>query len=345
MHFLRSKSHQLADHLRGCIARGELREPLPNLRTWSTELGVGLHTLEAALQILHAERVVRIRPRKGVEILGAGSKSGDPQLPRAVRWICYTRDFPDLSPTMEMLDAIAEQLRHHGIGFHIERCDAVRLRSIHARGELAHEMVLLTSLPAEFLELFSSFKRSALINGLPTPGVSLPYISIDVFAAVRHAVHVLARHGFPTATLVIKTGTRQPIIEAFRRYCAEADPPMHPDVVTMPIELEAQVEAAGRFAAGGTGRRGVVAVYSIPASVLMTALMARGVKVPGQVEVIAVNTTLQAVRVYPLPTHYPMPVTAFAKAVSRAAIHYFERGRLPRLRKVIPLEMVAGQSL
>ena len=345
MNFLRSKSEHLADHLRACVARGELREPLPNIRTWSGKLGVGIHTLEMALKILHQEGVVRIRPRKGVQIQEVRGVSDHSQQSRVVRWVCYGRDFPDLSVLTELFAAILEQLHPHEIGFSIEPCDAARLRLIHDRGESPHQMYLLTSLPDEFQRLFADFKRSALINGLPSPGVSLPYITIDVFSAIRHAIHLLARRGFHKVSLVIKSGTRQPVVELFRQYCAEAPQPMQSEVVTMPNELFEQVSAAGRFAARIRERQGIIAIYSIPASVLMTALMARGVKVPGEVEVVAVNTPLQAVRVFPLPTYYPFPLVPFAKAVCKAAVHYFKRGRLPSLGKTIPLQMAGWQAL
>jgi len=345
MNFLRSKSEHLADHLRGSIARGELREPLPNIRTWSGKLGVGIHTLELALKILHHEGVVRIRPRKGIQLGVVRGIVDNSQQARVVRWICYGRDFPDLSVLMEFFATILQQLQPHEIGFSIEPCDAARLRLIHARGESPHQMLLLTSLPDEFQRLFADFKRSALINGLPVAGVSLPYISIDVFSAIRHAVNELARRGFRKVSLVIKSGTRQPVIEHFRRYCADVPRPLRAEVVTMPNELSEQVSAAARFAAKIRERQGVLAIYSIPASVLMTALMTRGVKVHSDVEVIAVNTPLQAVRVVPLPTYYPYPRLPFAKAICKAALHYFQRGRLPLLRKTIPLEMAGRRPL
>jgi DNA-binding LacI/PurR family transcriptional regulator len=345
MNFLRSRAEQLAESLRASMARGDWREPLPNIRAWSETLGVGMHTLEKALQLLQQQGVVRIRPRQGVQLLRATEPPPDSQRARVVRWICYSRDFPDVSVLTEFFGAILQRLHAHEIGFSIEPCDAARLRLIHARGESPQQMYLLTSLPAEFQKLFADFQRSALVVGLPGPGIDLPYVSIDVFAAVRHAVHTLSRRGFRHATLVIKKGTRQPIIELFRRACAEGPQPMSADVVTMPIELSEQVAAAGRFAARVKGRRGVIAVYSIPASVLMTALMSRGIKVPAEIEVIAVNTPSLAVRVFPTPIYYPSPLAALAKAVCRAALHYFKRGKLPPLHKTIPLERVAPASL
>ncbi|MBI4024681.1 MAG: hypothetical protein HY360_06840 [Verrucomicrobia bacterium] len=57
--------------------------------------------------------------------------------------------------------------------------------------------------------------------------------------------------------------------------------------------------------------------------------------------VVGMNTTSTAVRVSPLPVHYPYPVQRLAKIVCQAAVHYFERGALPPLRKLILLQAAA----
>jgi hypothetical protein len=46
----------------------------------------------------------------------------------------------------------------------------------------------------------------------------------------------------------------------------------------------------------------------------------------------------------PLPTYYPYPVEAFAKIICRVAVHYFEHGTVPPMRKLVPLEMVASRD-
>ena len=341
--FLRSRADQLADHLRGSIARGEIVEPLPNIRDWSARLGVGRGTLEQAIKILDREGLLRVQPRRGIQ-LSSGAVSA-PRTPRTRlgRWLFYGRDFPDLSVLMEIFAAVAERFQFHDIQLSIERCDAARLRAIHAKGENPGEMLMLVSLPVEFARLFADFHRSALVVGVPSPGVRLPYVSIDVDAAFRHAVAMLARRGFTKVVMVITEPTRALTEAGFEKLCAETEPAVRGELVRMPIELHEQADAARRFAARITGRLGIIAVYSIPATVLISALLQRGIAVPRQVEVVAMNTTRQAVRVVPTPVYYPYPVEAFAKTVARAAMQYFERGRLPPMRKLIPLEVVQPQ--
>jgi len=337
--FLRSRADQLADYLRGCVARGELVEPLPSVRDWSSQLGVGRGSLEGALKILAREGVMRVLPRQGIRLISVSKNVTGTAQSRLVRWLYYGRDFPDLSSVMEILAPISERLRWHDIRFSIERCDTARLRAIHSKGENQSEMFVLTSLPQNFQRMFADFQTSAMILGLPFPGVSLPFISIDVMPAIRHATHRLARRGFRKVNLIVKEGSRQPMEEDFRRYCVEATPTVEGHVLRMPMEYYAQAAAVERWAGRITGRVGVIAVYPIPTSNLMTALMKRGISVPDEVEVVALNTSQHYVRVVPVPALYLYPAEALAKAVCRAALHYFEHGRLPVLRKMIPLEL------
>lgn len=66
--YLCSKAELLADHLQACIQRGELPNPLPNIRQWSVRLGVSHGTLESALGILKQRGLLESRPRKGIYI-------------------------------------------------------------------------------------------------------------------------------------------------------------------------------------------------------------------------------------------------------------------------------------
>ena len=67
MNFLRSRSEQLANHLRDCILRWQLVEPLPGMRAWSRQLGVSRPTLNKALLELQGDGLLSIKPR-GVQI-------------------------------------------------------------------------------------------------------------------------------------------------------------------------------------------------------------------------------------------------------------------------------------
>src|ERR1051326_4852783 len=180
-----------------------------------------------------------------------------------------------------------------------------------------------------------------MLIGPPFPGIDLSFVTNDVLSAIRHATFMLSRRGFERVSLLINESARQPIHEEFRRICAAAPRPIQGDVVRLPDELYEQNLAVQRLATRIVARQGLIAISPVPAGLLMMALMRRGMQVPGDVEVIAINATSQEVRTFPIPIHYPYPMEKFAKIVCQAAIHYFEQGSLPTLRKVIPLHMVA----
>jgi DNA-binding LacI/PurR family transcriptional regulator len=319
------------------MEQGEIRPPLPSIRNWSRRLGAGRGTLELALKLLKREGLVRIQPRKGIELLPATKVYRDSSASPTVRWIAYGRDIPDTSGLEEIFEAISDGLKVHGIGFSIERCNSARLKAIHRRGERPDEMLLLVSLRKQFQALFVDFHRSALLLGLPFPSIRLPFISIDALAAVRNAVHRLSQRGISRITLVVKEGSGPELNEQFLQICSAVSRSIQGKTAHLPLDLHEQSAAAEKLAARMTGRHGLIVIYPIPAGVLMTALMRRGIRIPEEVEMVAVNTTLQAVRTVPVPAHYPFPVKAFARAICRAAAHYFKHGAIGPLRLLIPI--------
>lgn len=237
--------------------------------------------------------------------------------------------------------AISERLREHDIQLVPYRCDASRLRAIQQRGESHDEMLLLVSLRERHQRWFSQHRRSALLVDLPAPGVRLSYLWNDVEGAIEHALRELTRRGFRRACLVTEEHPHMGATEAFfLRRCETHKPPLHGELDHLPVEVSRQQIAAAKFARRVVPFTGVLAVYPVPATVLTSALLAQGIEMPGQVEVIGINAMRHSVRTVPPPVYYPYPVEAFARAVVRAAIHYFQRGMVPRLRKRIPMEVV-----
>jgi DNA-binding LacI/PurR family transcriptional regulator len=339
--FLRSRADQLADFLRGGIARGEIREPLPGIRDWTARLGVGHGTLQEALRILAREGIVAIRPRRRVRLTATASKPTPRPPARVVRWVYVGKHAPDASVWAEVYVAISERLREHDIQLVPDRCDASRLRAIQKRGELPHEMLLLISLREKQQRWFAAHQRSVLLVDLPAPGVALPYVWNDVEGAILHAVRELAGRGFSRVIMVTEAHPHVGDTEAwFLRLCAEFDPPLRGELGRLPVDVAEQQAKATQLAARLRGRMGILAMYPVPATVLTAALLARGIAVPGQVEVVALNAMRHSVRVVPPPVYYPYPVEAFARVVAHAALRYFQRGIVPRLKQHIPLEVV-----
>lgn len=342
---LRSRAAQLAEYLRSCIARGELTEPLPSTRDWCARLGVGHNTLEAALKILEREGRVQVHPRHGVRLRQAGDRpAGEVLRHPVVRWVYRGGPGWDNSIWAEVFTALSERLGEHGIHLVSERGSAERLRALRDGGERSNQMLVLVNLGEPYQRWFAGFRRSVLLIDVPCPGVRLPFVWNDVEAAVRHAVQHLSRRGFGRVCLVTPHHPgRSPIEERFLEACAQVRPAVRGELAIMPIDLPRQWTGAQRFARRVAGRMGLLLIHPIPAGLLMTALQQRGVSVPGQVEIISMNTMSHGVRIVPPPVYYPYPVDAMARTVARAAARYFETGRLPRLRKRIPLDFVKPQ--
>ncbi len=336
--FIQSRAEQLAQHLSELISRREVPHPLPGTRAWSRSLGVGRGTLKMALRILKRDGLLRVHPRKRVQVEHSRMHMTPSARPSVVRWLFFCRDYPNISACSQFTDPITQQLNTREIHTSVEVCNTDRLKAIHRRGPRPNELLLLEAFSHKHQTMFSDFRRSALLIGDPFEGIGLASISIDVWAAVRQAVHSLAQRGIPRFTLAIKMGTRVPVLEHLRRICREAPHPIRGELFRVPGELYEMGRAAERLAAQIRPPHGII-VITRSLGMLMTAVLRAGLRVPEQVEFVGVNTTLENVCVCPLPRHYLYPTKTFTRAVCQAAFHYFEQGELPPLRTLIPLKL------
>jgi DNA-binding transcriptional regulator YhcF (GntR family) len=340
MNFLRSTAELLAEHLRGAIERGEVANPLPSIRAWSGQLGVSCGTMEAALRILKGEGVVESRPRKGLSIVSLPVAPSRPRSVRLVRWIWPTVQSRDNPGINEEVGAVLQKLSVHGIRLSTEMFNRAAWEALARRGERPDELLMLQSPPRERQEQFRHFRKSVLLIGPPFPGIPLPFVTSDTVSALRHCVFHFVRQGFGKVTLFLNKSGRQPIDESFRQLCAAVPRPIHGEIVRLPDELNEQARAVHRFSARIVPLHGLIAVSPIQAGQLMMAVMHRWLRMPRDAQVVAVNALPTELRSLPIPVHYPFPLEKFCKVVSRAAVRYFETGRVPPLRKMLPLEMV-----
>lgn len=351
MNFLRSRAELVADALRSECNRGELVEPLPDMRSWSNRLGVSRTNLEAALRILQREGLVSIRPRKGVHLVRRRIPRFDRKLspPKLVRFLYSGKDFPDLPYTLCWLGSLLEHLSAHGIHFCLERCSTKSLKEISRshRRKARHpsELLLLHSMSEPHLRLFLGLENSVLALGVPARGIALPYVGSDLGGAVRHATQTMLRRGFSVISFVLpKVSTASTMIaeNAFVDACTGwPHQPVQREVVRLPLSLDLLVPAAKRFASRIKARQAIVALDPIPPATLLTALHANNASVSQQVQLAAVLSTPYSVKLCPVPIHYPYPVEGLVKSVANAARHFFESGSLPRICKVVPVKMAS----
>ena len=340
MKFYQSRVEQLAKHLRESIGRGEYFSPLPSVRDWGAKLGAAHSTLVSAIKILKRDGLVRTQPRQGIYLVRRTNIRKSFQQPPLIRWLVYGRKYQESVAYAEILTALGQRLAPHGIRLDLEICSATRLKAIQREGPRNDQMLVLPSFPQELQDLFAGFEKSALVIGHPFPGIRLPYITVDVFGALPHAVWLLVRRGFSRISLVISRLTRQPIEERFRRACMEPSPPIHGNVVRVPEELLEQNSALRYLARRVSGRHAFIVISPIPVGPLMMALMQRRMNFPHQVDAVGMNTASSDLRTVPLVPYYPYPIERFSKAVCKAAVQYFEQGALPPLKTVIPLRVV-----
>lgn len=321
-------------------------EPLPGTRAWSRSLGVSAMSLKAALRMLQRDGLLVIQPRKSIRLVPGWSRTPRGRPPRrpppVVRLIYYGRDY--LESSFIEPPSLAARLQNHGIGFSLERCTHARLKAIGSSALPSNELLFLSSLPAAYHRYFALKRGQALVCGHPAPGSPLSYITVDEESAVHHATQSLLRRHFSRLSLLIDKGTPpgvSQIIAMFQRTCAAwPHQPVHAETLRFELALDAMRGAARRFAARARGRQGVIVCEPVSATMVMTALMERGIVIHRDVEIIALDTPPNSIKVCPGLTDYPFPVKACVKRFTEAALHFFETGALPRLEVKLPIEAV-----
>ncbi len=343
MDFQRSKSEQLANYLREAITRGEIADPLPSFREWTSRLGVGSATLQAAVRVLKNEGLIASSPRKGL-YLQRKPKRRSQQHPAVVRWIHYDPKHRYLPPSSELLMEVSQRLSHQHIALTVEWGSEFRTKALHRAGVVPHEMLVFNCLSKDEQQMFSYF-RSVLLIGDPCEGIELPFISCDVFSAVRHAVNLLAREGFDRVALVNPAGRKLPetialLSEKMQAACAQAPRSIRGELLFLPDHVTDQVHAIKIFAKQIHERMGLLVNGKLSSSLLLAVLTDCGLNLPKQVKLLPINCTPSQMMTFPPLSCYPFPINRFAKEVCNAATHYFEGGCLPAIRKFLPLEFI-----
>lgn len=342
MDFLRSKGYLLAQHLRGCIQRGELVEPLPGTAAWSNRLGVARTTLTKALAILQREDLVVIAPR-GTRLKQEKRRShAREKRTRRVRILHYTQGYPNVDSALEWIFPLSEALQRQRISLQVEPCDDARLRSISREGN-RHELIFLLGVAPRHQHWFSGSGTAAVILGSPIEGISLLGDGVDQAGAVGHAAQFLLRKKLLRLNLLVADVASHGIeksVAAFETACRQwPHQPVKAVISLMPISPTSDVAAARRFAARIKSRQGVVVVGPIPPCLVVTALMANHLRVPDDVEVVSILPPSASSKLCPPIPLYRMDVPRYVRRTVRIVRQYFETGQLPATIEPLSLEL------
>lgn len=349
MSFLHSRAERVATHIREGIFKREWTDPLPSTREWARKLGVSPPTLCAALAVLRKEGLVCIEERQGVR-LGRGTKRSTraPSV-RTVRVFYYGLDYHESLPGFLLwVGPLSAALQKHGIQLSIEKCSDERLRQLctgrRTRPGHSHELLLPVSVSEKYQRMLAASRRPALNLGYPFEGAPLPFVACDYVSPIRHAVHRILRQEFNHLTFLLGKGHGPGIdrlLDAFVSACREwPHQPVHAEPLLVPLDLDEERAAMRRFADRIKLRQGILILPPLSVGLLMTTLLSRGVTMPGKVQVMVVGSHPDSVCFDPQPMHYPFPTDAFVKAITNAAVHFFETGSVPPVRKLVPMEVV-----
>lgn len=343
LNYFRSRSEQLADHLREGIARGEITEPLPVARTWSKALNVSRFTLQQALSILRREKLLSFRPRHPPHLKTVPGRVRKPNTFRfrIARMIVHSRALSyRLDP--EWTSALFLRLSPQNIHLAIEVCSHARIKAISRRACPPNEVLLLWSLPSAYHAYFSRWTRNALILGHPAPDSPLSHIAADLDGSIRHAARSLMRKGFSRISLLTDKDNSQGVLQAirvFEKTCREwPRQPIVADCRYLSMKTNELRAEARRFAGKMKPRHGIIIMQPSFVTMIVSALAERSHVIPRDAEIYALSTGADGVRVCPSMTFYPFPIDAVVRSVAEGIFHFFETGSLPRMRKTVPLE-------
>lgn len=329
---------------------------MPSSRAWSRELDVGRPTLLNALKILEHEGLLKTTPR-GTEIVTGRSKrrsaSGGTsrtaankkpltQRPLVARFLYYGRSYQELQQGSKWFLALSWVLQSHGIRLALERCNSVRLRSIAEQPPNPNELCFLYSLPVPYQRLFVRRGRQAIVVGYAGEGVNLPFVSPDLTSSARHAALRLLRQKFKHLIL-INLATREEgvarSIEGFQSACDDwPHQPVHAEVVRVWNDLESQRSTMARLARRIKDPCGFLVFTPIPVGLVATALLQRGISIPDQAAIVAIEHAVDDVSLSVPITLYPFPSHRFAKVILSTCLRYFETGAVPTAGRILELD-------
>ncbi len=305
----------MREALRVEIVSGRWVKQLPSERHLSQEFQVGRPTLHLALRSLELEGMLRSRPGKPWIIVTHPSASGRPSPKRRAMVVVVrnARVKPDLTSFLPLIDLLRQKL--HRIGLDLAVVDALvrgtkeldkTLREVDAKHRPS--FYFLFSVPADVHHWFQKGDVPTLIFGLRAPGVTLPAVTVDSDATIRHAIEQLHRHGHRHIGLLMPTVAgegdaclRKAFFDCCARFRAQASLQMavaRPDAVKAAIR-RFFVRPPFPTALITTDLELVIGAYSTLAEM--------GLSIPRKVSVISMWHWPILDFLSPLPTCYQIP--------------------------------------
>lgn len=341
MLFHHGRAEQLASFLRDQILSGELSNPLPSSRVWCRQLNVGRPNLLRALQILEHAGLASITAR-GTILTPHGKKKKNSLIAaphRVARILFYGGSYSEPQSYSKWIFMLSDALQNQDIRFSFERCCGKRLRAIATQERRADELYFLLSLTIAYQQLFVESKNPAVILGYAGEGISIPYLTSDLANSARHAALRLLRKGFKRLVLINVNNQEVGVvksIESFKVACSQwPHQPIRTETVLVWTDTVSLRSAMEKLALKHDEPCGYIVFAPVPIAMLATALLTKGISIPDQAEIVAIEHTTDEARLSVPVTLYGFPSSRFAKMVLEIAHHYFETGKVIQTGRVL----------
>ncbi len=333
---------------------GRWRRWLPGEHELAKALRVSRVTLRAALAQLEREGWLKTSQGRRREI--TVSQRANKNLTAGNRVILLTPAPLQSLPafTVYWMDALREQLGDHGLYLDIQVHQAAyAAKSAHALQQLTESQQAMTWVlycsTRQMQKHFAAQELPCVITGSRHPGIELPSLDTDYRAACRHAAGLFLSRGHHRLVLLNpETGTGGEL-ESEQGFL-QAIP------VTQTAEIEAKIVRHDGTVPGictcldklfRSQRPPTALLVSRPMHALTTLghSLRRGIRLPGDVALIARDTDAFLEHMVPSVARYSSEPVPFAQKLSRLVLGIAQNGRVTQEPIRLMPRFISGETL
>jgi len=339
--------------LKDWINTGRLNGELPGELQLKQRLGVGRDTLRRALRLLTEERWLRPSNQGRARSVEAQRLPAHTAATRHLP-VTFLSPYPVVQRlTILEMEETRVRLAEQGRALHFISPGIYDLKNPqHHLERLAREhpsaawVLHIASEPIQ--RWFDERGLPTLLFDNPFPGVHLPFVADDWEAAAFHAGVQLARHGHRIVAS-LEYEERRPGLLAMERGLQRALAPANPPgrVVVFKDKLAAPTVAHSLELAFGRKERPTALVLS-RAPQLLTCyswLASRGIRVPGEVSLVALADESWFAEIHPPVSHYRADPRRKGRHIAERVLELVAAGHASKKSIRLPREYVPGATI
>ncbi len=354
-HVYQTRAEQVLAYLRERVHEGAWKEAFPAERQLASQLGVGRHTLRAALRTLEKEGVIRERSQRGTLL-----SSGKPKKRRhdLSVGIIFNQPVKQIrGPGLVYLDELRYFFAQKGIEvvghYSLYRTKRVSPQFQKMIAGFPHALWILVS-PPEVVEHWCRVHRvPMMLVGNRMDEGEIPGVAVDVYGACRHAAGQMIAKGHRHLTMLLPANERGEDLQGRLGFQAGVEESPFSKTITVRFEIHDGTRAGVCHALDR-----LLALGQPPTAILIcrqghyitahTYLLQRGIAIPGQLSLVCRDHDPYLGDLMPEPARYRADINRMARSVSRLAYRLIE-GKLSRhspeaVVRVVP-DFIRGETL